>query len=72
MKCSKEEKISVLDAMHMIATSWSMMSQTTNALSFKHCGFVQETASTADDSTSLMDEDSSAIDEDDFEHLNLA
>ncbi|KAL3221090.1 hypothetical protein MRX96_029647 [Rhipicephalus microplus] len=73
MKRSEEEKkISVLDAMHMIASSWSAVSQTTVANSFKHCGFVRETASTAGDSITSINEDSSAIDEDDFERLNPA
>lgn len=68
MKRSEEEKkISVLDAMHMIASSWSAVSQTTVANSFKHCGFVRETASTAGDSITSINEDSSAIDEDDFD-----
>ncbi|KAL3183227.1 hypothetical protein MRX96_034278 [Rhipicephalus microplus] len=60
--------------MHIIASSWSAVSQTTIANSFKHCGFVREATSTAGDSTSSMDEDSSAIgdDNDDYERLNRA
>ncbi|KAL3234098.1 hypothetical protein MRX96_022843 [Rhipicephalus microplus] len=71
-RSEEEKKISLLDAMHMIASKRSPVSQTTIANSFKHCGFVQEAASTAGDSTSLMYEDSSAIDANDFEHLNQA
>ncbi|KAH7974509.1 hypothetical protein HPB49_016353 [Dermacentor silvarum] len=75
MERSEEEKISVLDAMHMIASSWSAVSQSTIANSFRHCGFVRETASTADastagDSTSLMEENASTVDDDDFERLH--
>ncbi|KAL1487095.1 hypothetical protein MTO96_046674 [Rhipicephalus appendiculatus] len=69
-RSEEEKKISVLDAMHMIASSWSAVSQSTIANSFKHCGFVRETVSTAGDTTSSMEEDSSAIDDDDFERLN--
>ncbi|KAL3198602.1 hypothetical protein MRX96_014417 [Rhipicephalus microplus] len=39
MECREEEKkISVLEAMHMIASSWSAVSQTTIANSFKCSG----------------------------------
>ncbi|KAL1474557.1 hypothetical protein MTO96_037877 [Rhipicephalus appendiculatus] len=71
-RSEEEKKISVLDAMHMIASSWSAVSQGTIANSLKHCGFVRATVSTAGDSTSSMEEDSSAIDNDDFERLNPA
>ncbi|KAH8009847.1 hypothetical protein MRX96_000805 [Rhipicephalus microplus] len=71
-RSEEEKEISVLDAIHMIASSWSAVSQTIIANSFKHCGFMRETASTAGDSTSSMDEDLSAIKDNAFERLNPA
>ncbi|KAH7940637.1 hypothetical protein HPB49_002736 [Dermacentor silvarum] len=61
MERSEEEKISVLDAMHMIASSWSA-GIVACARDCLHC-----CASTAGDSTSLMEENASTVDDDDFE-----
>lgn len=56
MERSEEEMISVLDATNMITSSLSAVSQSTIANSFKHCGFVRETASIASDSRSSMED----------------
>lgn len=69
---SGEEMIFVLDAMHMITSSLSAVSQSTIANSFKHSGFVQETASIASDSTSSMEDIATSADDYDFGHLNPA
>lgn len=80
MERSEEEKISILDAMHMISCSLSAVSQSTIANSFKHCGFVPQclnalcivTASIASDSTSSMEKIATPVDDHDFGHLNSA
>lgn len=72
MKRSKEEKISVVNAMHMITSSLSAVSQSTIANSFKHCGFMRETASIASDSTSSMEEVATSVNNYDFGYLNPA
>lgn len=76
MECNEsEEKVSVLDAMHFIASSWNAVSQSTVANSFKHCGFKRETASSVGDSTTLINctlKANAGFADDDFESLNLA
>ncbi|KAH6947161.1 hypothetical protein HPB50_017234 [Hyalomma asiaticum] len=67
-----KEEISVLDAMYIIASSWSTVSESTMTNSFEHCGFMRETAFTAGNFTPSMQEDASSIDDDEFESLNPA
>lgn len=49
------DKVSVLDAMHFLASSWDAVPQSSIANSFKHCGFKREAASSAGDTTPSMD-----------------
>ncbi|KAH6946405.1 hypothetical protein HPB50_013239 [Hyalomma asiaticum] len=72
MERREEEKISVLNAMHMIVSSWSAVSQRTITNSFKHCGFMQETTSIAGNFMPSMEEDGSSINDNDFKSLNPA
>ncbi|XP_065302340.1 tigger transposable element-derived protein 6-like [Dermacentor albipictus] len=73
IKCSEsEKKITVLDAMHFIASLWNAALQSAIANSFKHCGFKRETASSAGDATTSMPLEANAgFTNDDFEGLNL-